>query len=286
MAISQQSAAPLGKVSNSVIMTKRQEGSELMDDMDLETVSQVSGSSRWSKLSTTSSMAAKARAKAEAARARLAFAKKEAEMLKQQAILQANLHELKMEKAAAAANAEAEVLESAAQEEHEQMNAPYQTKSRAVPHPSSEHPGENCPVLNPAPHPSLPSHVIIETVNALNTVSLSEANPPLCPHTPAFQPAMDSGGRTRCSAKQGDATQSEISDYAFVELEPQFSYGGETTWNSTHAPDTTSPLRKPPLHLNTKPSVHHQPLQTNPASSTFNNYTASSTTPNNDITKN
>lgn len=49
-------------------------------------------------------------------------------------------------------------------------------------------------------------------------------------HTPAFQPAMDSGGVIKSSAKQDDATQSEINDYAFAELSLQYSYGRETTW--------------------------------------------------------
>lgn len=85
-------------------MTEWQEDVDLMDE-DLERVSQVCGSSRSSKLSTTSSMTLRARTKAEEARAKLEFAKKGSRDVKTAPMLHASYHKLKLEKAAA--NAEA-----------------------------------------------------------------------------------------------------------------------------------------------------------------------------------
>ncbi|XP_055369299.1 LOW QUALITY PROTEIN: protein NLRC3-like [Betta splendens] len=62
----------------------------------------------------TSSAVARAYAKAQAARAQLAYAEKEANVMKQKAELDANLHVLQCEKAVAAAEAEATALEEAA----------------------------------------------------------------------------------------------------------------------------------------------------------------------------
>ncbi|XP_025754973.1 uncharacterized protein LOC112842501 [Oreochromis niloticus] len=98
-------------------------------DETLETRSKVSSSLRSSQLTSSSTAAARARAKAEAARAQLSFAKQEASILKQQAEqlkkkadLDAELHILKSQKAAAAALAEAQAWEASAQEsEHPQQ---------------------------------------------------------------------------------------------------------------------------------------------------------------------
>ncbi|XP_039885710.1 uncharacterized protein LOC120732292 [Simochromis diagramma] len=98
-------------------------------DETLETRSKVSSSLRSGQLTSSSTAAARARAKAEAARAQLSFAKQEASILKQQAEqlkkkadLDAELHVLKSQKAAAAALAEAQAWEASAQEsEHPQQ---------------------------------------------------------------------------------------------------------------------------------------------------------------------
>ena len=74
-------------------------------------------------------MAVQARAKAEAARAEFAYARQEAELLKQQAILNASLHELKLEKTAAAANAEALILEAAAEEYDYEWSSPIKRRA-------------------------------------------------------------------------------------------------------------------------------------------------------------
>lgn len=60
--------------------------------------------------------AARARAKAEAAKARTTFVKRETEVILEKAKLEAKLHTLQHEKEVAAATAEAEVLESVAAE--------------------------------------------------------------------------------------------------------------------------------------------------------------------------
>lgn len=99
-----------------------------VDNETFETRSQCSSVSRTSQLSSVSAIAARARAKAEAARAQATFAQKEAWMMKEQAYieaeatkkkaeLQANLHTLRLEGAAAAAIAEAQALEAAAMNE-------------------------------------------------------------------------------------------------------------------------------------------------------------------------
>lgn len=127
---------------------------EDVDFEELETRSLVSNCSRSSKLSVASSLALKARAKAEATRAELAFARQEAEMLKQQAVIQANLHELRMEKATAA---EAEVLEAVA-EECEQMSPPQQRKNIMLPQTPIELYSENTAVQMPVKQPGHQSY--------------------------------------------------------------------------------------------------------------------------------
>ncbi|KAL3969206.1 hypothetical protein ACER0C_029163 [Sarotherodon galilaeus] len=67
--------------------------------------------SRTSKRSSTSSAALKARAKAEAARAQLAYSEREAAIMKQKTELEANLHVLSCQKAVAVGEAEVAVYE-------------------------------------------------------------------------------------------------------------------------------------------------------------------------------
>lgn len=78
-----------------------------------------SSSTRSSRLS-VSAAAARARAKAEAARARVAFTQREISIKVDKARLEANLEALNIEKEAAAAIAQAEVLEAAAELENEE----------------------------------------------------------------------------------------------------------------------------------------------------------------------
>lgn len=92
-------------------------------DSTMETRSRASSSQHSSQLTSSSVAVARARAKAEAARVTLSFAHKEADLLKKQAEqlkkmadLDADLHVLKLEKAAAAAQAEAQAWEESAQE--------------------------------------------------------------------------------------------------------------------------------------------------------------------------
>lgn len=87
----------------------------------METRSMTSGSLRSSRLTSSSVAAARARAKAEAAQVEFSFAQKEADVLKKQAEqlkkkaeLDADLHVLKSEKVAAAAQAEAQAWEDSA----------------------------------------------------------------------------------------------------------------------------------------------------------------------------
>ena len=105
-----------------------------------ETRSVCSSTSRVSQRSSVSAIAARARAKAEAARAQASFAQREADMIKAQAYieeeqqkaaaeavrkkaeLQVSLHELRLESAAAAAIAEANVLEAAAENEFGELD--------------------------------------------------------------------------------------------------------------------------------------------------------------------
>ncbi|XP_075315887.1 uncharacterized protein LOC142375626 [Odontesthes bonariensis] len=89
----------------------------------METRSKVSSSLHSSQVTSSSVAVARARAKAEAARVKLSFAhkeanilKKQAEQLKKKAELDADLHVLKSEKEAAAAQAEAQAWEDSAQE--------------------------------------------------------------------------------------------------------------------------------------------------------------------------
>lgn len=183
-----------------------------MDFEELETRSQISSCSRTSKLSVANSLALKARAKAEATRAELAFAKREAEMLKQQAILQASLHELRMEKAAAAAQAEAELLEAAA-EEYEQGD-PLQLSKNMLPQKPDEIHNVSTTVQNPVQYPGHLSYQSVITANSLNAVTTSPPNakPSTSSHPPVRQPTMDSSGAQNYR-NQGATPLSEISDY-------------------------------------------------------------------------
>ncbi len=75
-------------------------------------------SSRSSR-SSASSAAIRARAKAEAARAEVSYAEKEAKIMKEKAELEANLHVLQKQRAAVAASAEAAVYEAAVESEEQ-----------------------------------------------------------------------------------------------------------------------------------------------------------------------
>lgn len=145
-----------------------------MDFEELETRSQISSCSRASKLSVASSLALKARAKAEATRTELAFAKREAEMLKQQAILKASLHELRMEKAAAAAQAEAELLEAAA-EEYKQGD-PLQLSKNMLPQKPDEIHNVSTTVQSPVQYPGHLSDQSVITANSVNAVTTPPPN--------------------------------------------------------------------------------------------------------------
>lgn len=90
------------------------------DGASVKSCKSVGSSSKRSSGSSVSAAAARARAKAEAARARVAFAQREISIKVDKARLQANLDALNLEKEAAAAIAQAEVLEAAAGLEGEQ----------------------------------------------------------------------------------------------------------------------------------------------------------------------
>lgn len=90
-----------------------------MDELFQDGASVRTRKSASSSRSSVSAAAAKARAVAEAARARAAFAEKEKSIKVEKAKLEANLKALKYEREAAAANAQAEVLEAAADLEDE-----------------------------------------------------------------------------------------------------------------------------------------------------------------------
>lgn len=135
-----------------------------------ETRSVCSSSSRTSQRSSASAVAARACAKAEAARAQASFAQQEADVIKAQAYieeeqqkaaaeatrkkaeLEASLHTLRLESAAAAAIAEAIVLEAAAENEFGELDraslkSEYADHSKCVenlkpdPHQQSKLPG-------------------------------------------------------------------------------------------------------------------------------------------------
>lgn len=171
----------------------------------LEIRSCCSRTSRSSRGSSASGMAIKARAKAEAARAQLAFAKKEAEMMKEEAYiveeaarkkaeLKANLHTLQIERAAAAAVAEAEVLEAAAEEELGETDR--KSSIRLSLQNLTQFPSESvsCPVMQ---------HSVTNPLPDLKPLDLS------CP--PVHQQKKDSGW-TASYMRKSKVQSSEISD--------------------------------------------------------------------------
>ena len=200
------------------------------EDLDgLETRSQISNCSRISRQSAANSMALKARAKAEAARAELAFARKEAELIKQQAILSASLHELKLARALAAANAEAESLEAAAEEENELLNPLQQIKKNTMPLTPVEIPCGNAAMQIPIIHPS---HQLYQSAKAANTVNLatvSQSDARAQTTSPVRQLFMESSEANRCD-NQVNASPSEISEHRFLEQTQHHSYKGEPIW--------------------------------------------------------
>ncbi|KAI4872903.1 hypothetical protein NFI96_001930 [Prochilodus magdalenae] len=213
------------------------------------------------KSKAASSLALKARAKAEATRAELAFAKQEAEMLKQQAIIQANLHELRMEKAAAAAKAEAEILEAAA-EEYERRSPPQQRKNLMLLQTSAKLHGENAAAQMSVQQPGHQSYqsVTAKTLN-LFTASPPDAKPPMTSHSPVHQPTMDSSVQN--CRNQGEMPSSEISDHEFVELGPRHSSRGQATWNlqqhTSTAQKKTCSFYEPPYNINQISSEYKPP---------------------------
>ena len=113
------------------------------DSKSINTSRTHTRSSRHSHRSSASNEAVRARAKAEAARVAVSYAEKEANVMKEkarlaaesafkEADLEAQLHVLKREKVAAAATAEAEVLE-AAEELEENESRSYKTAAIPVP---------------------------------------------------------------------------------------------------------------------------------------------------------
>ncbi|CAJ1057780.1 Neuroserpin Axonin-2 [Xyrichtys novacula] len=93
--------------------------------------SQTSKSTRSSQRSSASSTAVKAYAKARAARAQLVYAEKEANVMKQKADLEASLYLLQCQKAAAAAEAEANAYEEVESGEKSRIeDEPFDTVQR------------------------------------------------------------------------------------------------------------------------------------------------------------
>ena len=197
-------------------MTQR---GEEEDFEELETRSQISNCSRTSRHSIANSLALQARVKAEAARTELEFAQREAELLKQ-AILNASLHELKLQKAVGTANAEAEMLEAAAKEEYKLLTPFRPIKNIMLPQTSdsAEIYGGNAVTQRPDIHPGhLPFQREI-AANTLNSVTSSQpkATPLMTPHSPVRQPTMDKG-EAMTRENQGEMPLSEISDREFIE---------------------------------------------------------------------
>ncbi|XP_034547118.1 uncharacterized protein LOC117818374 isoform X1 [Notolabrus celidotus] len=207
------------------------------EEMDLlETRSEISSCSRASKLSTASSLALRARAKAEAARTELSFAKKEAEMLKQQAILQASLHELKMEKAAAAADAEANVLEAAAQDEYQQFGSPLLVHRPVMPQIPIEFPSGRATTQSSVQNPFLQPYQSAQTANTLHAITTPpDAKPPVGTRPPASQPTMGNGETAKSCVLHSETQRSESSEYAFAELAPHHSFKREDALYTMHA---------------------------------------------------
>ncbi|XP_057186955.1 uncharacterized protein LOC130552601 [Triplophysa rosa] len=223
----------------------------------LETRSCCSRASRSSQFSSASGMAIRARAKAEAARAQLVFAKKEAEMMREEAYiveeaarkkaeLKANLHTLQLERVAAAAIAEAEVLEAAAEEQLRETDRKSsislsvqnlaQFSSEGVTSTGMQH-----SVPNPLPD--------------LKALDLS------CPPLP--QQKKDNGETARSYMRRSHVQSSEISDYEFSELPAQHPVKKSTNWNSVSDPFIVSSPRDP-YHYSDQPQgarMQHNDLQ-------------------------
>ncbi|XP_038159402.1 uncharacterized protein LOC119795453 [Cyprinodon tularosa] len=94
-----------------------------VDGASVKSSKSTGSSSKRSSASSVSAAAARARAKAEAARARVLFAQREISIKVDKARLEASLEALNLEKEAAAAIAQAEVLEAAAEVEAEDQNS-------------------------------------------------------------------------------------------------------------------------------------------------------------------
>ncbi|XP_057694147.1 uncharacterized protein LOC130917078 [Corythoichthys intestinalis] len=92
---------------------QRPEGRQPLQTFDVKSLSSRASSRPSLRSVSTASSATKAYAKAKAATAALAYAEKEADIMQQKANLEAKLHLLKCQKAAAAASAEAAVYEEA-----------------------------------------------------------------------------------------------------------------------------------------------------------------------------
>ncbi|KAL7868752.1 hypothetical protein SRHO_G00101360 [Serrasalmus rhombeus] len=221
-----------------------------MDDT-LETRSKASSSLRSSRLTSSSTAAARARAKAEAARVQLSFAEQEANILKQQAEqlkkkadLDAELHILKSQKAAAAALAEAQAWEASAQE--------------------SEHPQQ--PQLDNMP-PINAKERVQEYVQQQSELSVnlqtSEVNSPGIPLPPVTQPDISIAATVKAYKESSTCQPSVYNSQEFAPLlsycavSPKkesynWSYGGQTTNDGFHHPQpklvTPTPTRGSPVN--------------------------------------
>lgn len=179
-------------------------------------------SNRSSRASTHSSVATRARAKAEAARVKASYAQREADMLIRQARieaeevkrraeieaeqqrrvaeLQANLHALKIQGAAEAAITEAEILEAAYEEEGGEQSRRNVTK--LAPYPSSQRTGEYVQQHSWDHGQQQPQLMTREPISS-----------------PEHQLKMDNGDADNCGIQI--RTLEEISDHTFQELPAQ-----------------------------------------------------------------
>lgn len=147
-------------------------------------------------------------------------------MLKQQAILQASLHELRMEKAATGSQAETETLE-AATEEYEQLTTA--RKTITLLQTPAERNAVNATVQTPVHHSGHQSYQSIKA-NTLNSVTAThpDAKPPMTSQSPVCQLNMDNAEAKYCR-NQSDMPSTKISDHDFIKLALCLSSQGEAT---------------------------------------------------------
>lgn len=234
-----------------------QPGNEEDMSKQLETRSCCSRASRSSQFSTASGMAIRARAKAEAARAQLVFAKKEAEIMKEEAYiveeaarkkaeLKANLHTLQIERAAAAAIAEVEVLEAAAEEQLGEIDRKSSIRLSVQNLAQFSNEGVTSPGMQ---------HSVTNPLSDLKALDLS------CP--PLSQQKNDGGETARSYMRRSNVQSSEISDYEFRELPTQDTVKKSTNWNSVANPFIVGSARDP-YHYSERPQgarLQHKDFQ-------------------------